>query len=580
MRVALTCLLTIFFGLGLQAQKSYYVDSVGNLYWQKDKPVYLFVSDSPDGAEPHRLKSERTPKYADPFYLDTEGINFVRTRDAVDPETKKIIPNTEVMYEIYADGTNPSSQAKFGYEPPHKFEDKFFFTSGVKIGISSRDNLSGVRNVLYSINNSKPQPYTDSLQFDATGRYIVRYFAVDNVGNTEEPKVVKLSIDPLPPSSSIKAEKIYGDSVASESSTFFIQAKDSLSGISKVYYKIDDGEFNLYNRKALPTARLSGGEHTITYYAIDNVGNKEEEQSYSFYLDKSPPLMVADILGDRFIIDDQVYFSGRTKLKLTAVDNKVGVREIKYSVDGSEFQTYTKPFYLPSVSGVHSIKYYSVDNLGNSSSGSRTSRILGQPQGTNGMDEFKHNVSKIYVDLTGPIIDYDIDGLSFVRGDTLFIGPYTNISLDGEDDESKLREITYSINDELGEIKYEGPFTFDRGGFNTINFYGYDNVNNRNVDKITFYCDIDTPEIFVQFNTGAMGTRGDTPIYPKNTGIFLSATDEIAGVSKLRYILDKNPERNYSGLISGIDKGKHTIKVFATDMLNNTSEKEVEFIIK
>ena len=577
MRTSLFILIIFCFGTGLYAQKTHYVDSTGKLYWNKSQPVYLFVSDNPEGSEAQKLESERTPEYANPLYLDTEGVNFIRTRDAVDPETKRVIPNKEIMFEIYADGIPPRTSEIFKEKARYQVDDRLFFDGGVKLSLESKDALSGLLGIVVSVNNSEFRKYKDTLSFSKSGRYLVRYYATDKVGNKEEIKELKIAVDAQAPQSKIKVEGIYSDTIAATTSSFYIMARDSLSGISKVYYKIDESNYRLYPKGKLPISNLGEGEHEIRYYAVDNVGNEEEENVFNFYLDRSPPLMVADVLGDRFIVDDQVYFSGRTKLKLTAVDNKVGVKEIMYSIDNQEFKPYTKPFYLPSVSGEHTVRYYSVDNLGNSSSGTSTSQIR---ERNRNFEEFKHNVSKVYVDLTGPFIDYQVTGYAFNRGDTLYIGPDTKIKLTGEDEESQLKEITYSINDELGETPYEGPFSLSLSGYNTISFYGYDNVNNRNVDKFSFFSDTDKPEIFIQFSTGEYDEKRDMPVYPENTGIFLSATDEIAGIAKLTYILDKDDEKNYSGLITGIKKGKHKIKVFATDVLNNTSEKEIEFFIK
>ena len=146
--------------------------------------------------------------------------------------------------------------------------------------------------------------------------------------------------------------------------------------------------------------------------------NKEEVKVFDFYFDKTAPIMAADILGDRFIAVDQVYFSGRTKLKLTAVDNKVGVKEIMYSINDEPYQKYEQPFYLPSVSGVHTVRYYSVDNLANKS----TSDVKGSSS-----LEFKHNVNKVYVDLTGPDISQRYQGRYHVSRDTVFINAETKI---------------------------------------------------------------------------------------------------------------------------------------------------------
>ena len=128
---------------------------------------------------------------------------------------------------------------------------------------------------------------------------------------------------------------------------------------------------------------LEDGPHSMEYFAEDHVGNKSQTYKFDFYYDKLAPLTASDIIGDKYLYLDKVYFSGRTKMKLTAIDNKIGVKEIKYSIDNGNFLTYEEPFYLPSVQGNHTIKFYSVDRLSN------------QPSGA---EEYKHNINLVYLD--------------------------------------------------------------------------------------------------------------------------------------------------------------------------------------
>ena len=62
----------------IEHEKTTYTGEDGKLYWNKDLPVYINISPEPD-TKGHKLKSERHAKYTNPFYFDTEGINFIRT---------------------------------------------------------------------------------------------------------------------------------------------------------------------------------------------------------------------------------------------------------------------------------------------------------------------------------------------------------------------------------------------------------------------------------------------------------------------------------------------------------------------
>ncbi|MEP4531465.1 MAG: hypothetical protein ABJ004_00155 [Cyclobacteriaceae bacterium] len=554
---------------------THHTDSTGNLYWRKSTPVYLFISDSPDG-EKERLKSKVTEKYADPFYLDTEGVNYIRSKHAVDPETKQIIPNLEIMFEVYADGIAPVSTISYKNVSKYKSPEHLYYKDGMTVELTSKDEMSGVRTLSYKINGSGFKDYQQPIEFSTRGDYELSVYAIDNVGNVEETQTVSFIIDDQDPVSKINVNGITEAGVVSNGSKMYLLAYDSLSGIKTLKYRFDDLSEKVYNGKELPFTELEEGDHTVYFHSEDRVGNVEEEQSFSFFLDKSAPLMVADVLGDRFIVNDEIYFSGRTKLKLTAVDNKVGVKEIMFSVDEEEFKKYENPFYLPSVSGVHLIRYYSVDNLNNSTADSKKSHYLGQ----GGFEEFKHNVNKFYVDLTGPVISHKVENYSFVREDTLYLGPYSKIRLTGTDPESGLQNITYSVNNEVGENAYDEPFTLSKEGFTTLSYYGYDNVNNRNIADFKFYLDSTDPEVFIQFNTGATRERNGLKEYPITAGIFLSATDKTSGISKMYYTLGNEPERSYAGLITNIKKGKHKLIVRAIDFLNNEKVEEIEFYIK
>ncbi|MBX2841380.1 MAG: hypothetical protein KTR26_06385, partial [Flammeovirgaceae bacterium] len=82
----------------------------GTIFWQGDLPVYFFISTSKDGSNPILLEKGNAEKYTNPYYFDTEGINFVRTRWAIDPATKKpVVPALEVEFEVERDMSAPKS---------------------------------------------------------------------------------------------------------------------------------------------------------------------------------------------------------------------------------------------------------------------------------------------------------------------------------------------------------------------------------------------------------------------------------------------------------------------------------------
>jgi hypothetical protein len=304
---------------------------------------------------------------------------------------------------------------------------------------------------------------------------------------------------------------------------------------------------------------------------VDHVGNKEEPGKYNFYFDKTAPIVAADILGDRFYANDQVYFSGRTKLKITAVDNKVGVKEVRYSIDNGEYQLYDQPFYLPSVSGIHYVRYYSIDNLSNKSQNTLTGM---------GPEEFKHNVNKIYVDLTGPDINYTLTGKSRQTRDTLFVSSNTQIVLIGNDKESGLQKLTYSIGGDQEEITYTAPFRLVSPGYQLVEFFGYDNVNNRNLSQFYAFVDDEAPSIFHNFSVSAYANRESLSVYPRDVSLFLGATDKHVGLADIFYRVGNGTFKPYAGRVTGFAKGKNQLDVKAVDLLGNERTESIEFYIE
>ena len=57
--------------------------------------------------------------------------------------------------------------------------------------------------------------------------------------------------------------------------------------------------------------------------------------------------------------------SPRTTVQLSATDNKAGVKNIYYRIDGKERFIFGEAFKLPNVAGLHTVKYDANDNVEN-----------------------------------------------------------------------------------------------------------------------------------------------------------------------------------------------------------------------
>ncbi len=549
----------------------YNVDENGKLFWNRKLPVYLRIGSSPSDTG-LILKSEVTKAYSNPYYFDAEGKHNFRTRWATDQQTKKMIePAIEVIWEVYADGIAPKSNINFKNSGSFLVGNKAFFGDSLSIEITANDENSGIALVYYSLNGEDYKIYSSPFNINKEGAQIIKYYAVDKVGNVEKANEKIFNIDITPPKTFYNITGIANGNIIAISTKIYLSSEDSISGVAKTFFRIDDTPEQTYVKgNYIPINQLKDGDHNLYYYSIDKVGNKEVENIVPFYLDLTAPIVASDILGDRYVLGEKVFFSGRTKMKLTAVDNKSGVEDIIYSVDEGEFIKYDQPFYLPNVPGIHIVKYYATDKMKNNSE-----------SGAAKYEKYKHVVSRVYVDLSGPNLGYNIIGPTYRARDTLFISKKTAIKFTATDLESGLQFISYSLDKEPDEKTYSEPISINEDGYHQIVYYGYDNVKNRNRSEIFVYVDGTGPEIKFNYSIVPQGYKDNLPVYPQHVTLYLGATDQIIGAKEIFYSINNTPEKKYALSISGFNKGAiNTVNIRALDLLGNETVLELKFYVE
>jgi len=101
-----------------------------------------------------------------------------------------------------------------------------------------------------------------------------------------------------------------------------LAATDAMSGISSIMYTLDGGNELVYTGSIAVSA---DGNHTLSYYAIDKVGNKEATKSFDFKIDKIMPMIE---LNKEILLN---------KIRYTAVclDNTSGMDYVEFSTWGA-----------------------------------------------------------------------------------------------------------------------------------------------------------------------------------------------------------------------------------------------------
>lgn len=535
----------------------------GNYYVQKSLPIYLNFSVSKGGTQ-YPLKSNKNPSDANPLYLDTEGINYIRSHWAVDPETgKPVVPQREVMMEIYADGLAPRTRISLSGAPVYQRSGVIYYGKGLQFSLSASDGISGVSETKYALNGGYGN-YSSQVSITKEGAQTVYYYSADNVGNAENTRSNTFTFDITPPSTTHSIDGIvHNQNILAPSTRFKLSTTDNLSGVNHVHYLFDNGGLRYYG-SSITMAGLKDGEHTLYYYGEDNVKNEASRKEFKFYLDRIAPEVSHDIVGDMHT-GAHIYVSERTQLKLTATDNKAGVKEVFYRMDGGSSTTYSSNFNFPNELGFHQVKYYADDNVEN---------------------RMAAKTVNVFLDNRAPETGITYGTPQFFNRDTLFITSSTPITLTARDAHSGVQTVSYGIDGAaMGDYS---KFTLSGEGNHAIAFKSVDRVNNVEADKNSrAFVDNTPPNIYVNFSIEPIGSKGGLKIYPNYVRMYIGATDKHVGTEKVLYSIDGAPLRAYSSSqtldVSELSvfkkRKKYTVKVVTEDKLGNRSEKTLEFYV-
>ena len=537
----------------------------GNYYLQRSMPVYLKFSVTPDGKN-YPLRSKQHPEDADPMYLDAEGIHYIRHKWAVDPNTgKPVSPQREATMEIYADGLPPRTTLRFENAPRYVRGGTTFFGKNLSFVLTARDAVSGVAETQYAVDGGYTQ-YSGDVGVNSEGAKTLFYYSADNVGNVEDTRQSNFTVDLTPPTSSHSIEGIvHNSNILAPSTKFKLSTEDNLSGVRVTRYSFDAGsDRNFKGSISMSGPGLQDGEHTLYYYATDNVDNTAEKKTFKFYLDRIPPVADASIVGDRY--DGNVtYVSARTKFNISATDNKAGVKNIYYRINEGELNTFSGNFNLPDQYGRYSIKYDANDNVDNLSA---------------------NKYLNVFLDNRAPQTRINYGKPQFFDRDTLFINKDTKITLPRSDQGSGIKKTEYSIDG--GAWQDYSEFTIPGEGFHTIKFRSTDNVNNVEKEKESeVFVDNTPPEIFVNFSIKPIGERRGMKVYPNYVRMYVGATDKHTGTEIIKYSINDGPMTLYSSpqTLDASERNifqknkKYSVKVVAKDKLGNTAEKTFEFLV-
>jgi hypothetical protein len=256
-----------------------FVDSVGKIYFNRTLPVYFWISDSPDENAPaYRLMSDSSKKYTNPMYWDCEGEHTVYSPRAVDTVMRQAAdPQSKVVYHVLADSKPPVTKAKITGKGVITRNGINFYSGKPVLALSATDVVAGISFTNISLNGKPFEKYADPLTVDSDGEYTFAYYSVDRVGNREEKKEGKFTLDNSAPVTSYSFDGLENKRIAPKT-TLVLKSTDGLSGVKAIYYRINQGPEIIYTRP-IPAGRLADGKSSISFYAVDYLSNREKPQT-------------------------------------------------------------------------------------------------------------------------------------------------------------------------------------------------------------------------------------------------------------------------------------------------------------
>ena len=122
------------------------------------------------------------------------------------------------------------------------------------------------------------------------GAYQLSLTVTDSYGYSDTLTQTMYIGDEQPPTSTYSITGTKGDNDWYLSTIMLkLTATDSFSGVDHIMYSINGASYQQYDRALIISGKTYPGEHTLSYYAVDNSGNTEEIRKATFKLDAIDP---------------------------------------------------------------------------------------------------------------------------------------------------------------------------------------------------------------------------------------------------------------------------------------------------
>lgn len=527
------------------------------IIWQKGKliaqnrPLYLWLSASDSN-------TAQTYLLASP---DSVIISPLLTQPNQNQLLKVSVDEIHSEFNFITDATAPQTKLSTQNAAKTMVNSVPIFAPGVSLHLHSVDAISGVANTFTSENGAGYQIYKNPLRgYYAEQTYSLRYFGVDSVGNTEETHSYTFRIDATAPiTSHIFLDNFSGNTV-SRLTTLQLKTDDNLSGVDSVFIQLNDEKPVLYLKPiTLGTlGKYSEAYNTITYWAIDKVGNREQRRQFTFTIDENGPKTKLSWQGSIFKTEAITYAHPSASFSLHADDEEVEIRSIWYAINKSEKKLFTKAVSVADLEKVR-ISFGAEDVVGNQSP---TSTLV------------------MYVDKDAPLSRHHFEGNYLETDEGILLGANGQLILKAKDKISGVSHLKYSINDGKSSI-YNKPLSFESSGTIIVRYFAIDHVGNQEeVHILSINYDQTPPEIDLSYSNKPIESTTNQIRIPKETLVSIKSIDRHSEVISVEYLLDAGEWKTYLMPLVFREKGNHTLHIRARDLMGNEMEKSLEIQVE
>lgn len=271
---------------------------------------------------------------------------------------------------------------------------------------------------------------------------------------------------------------------------FELFSRDNVA-TDRILYAINAGAEIVYTA---PFAIYEEGRHSIAYYSIDKIGNKEEPKAFRVIVDNTAPVVNVSVTAPVVRSGNILYASRNFSFIIEAKDARSGVSSIQYSLDKTNYQPYITPFSIP-VDGNITLSITAMDNVANFT---ERYSMTARDENGNEISLADGNVA-LFVDNRSPIVAISPDKELLDRaGKKIATADYT-YTISASDQESGVSSILVRLGGK-GEFKpYTGALKFDTNGDHLIEARAIDKVGNVSTTAVlSVFVDIIAPETTIK----------------------------------------------------------------------------------